>query len=281
VRWLKLIALSLVWPLYFVLAVLTHMGVTLFCPALRWQVISSLMRSFTVLVRVVLNIKIILEGEGNRPEKAGHFIVCNHLSYVDGIILGSIFPVIYVSKREVRGWPLIGQWTALLGTVFIDRKRKERTPLFVDEIVRKLRQKANVLVFPEGTSTNGERLLPFQSALFAASLSVRAPVVPITLTYRKVDGEPVSPANWDRVYWYGDMEFAGHFWALLGLRSVEVSVKIHPRIETRDYKNNSLSRKRLSLVCYDLVSGRLGAKGRSRGGLSSSLAPRSTGSSPR
>lgn len=254
VRWLKFVAISLLWPLYFVSAILTHVGVSLFCPSLRWKVLSKLIRSFNLLVRAVLNIKIILEGDRGRLDRGGHLVVCNHLSYVDGIILGSIIPLIYVTKKEVRHWPFIGQWTALIGTVFIDRKRKEKTPLVVDEISKRLRQKANVLVFPEGTSTNGEKLLPFQSAHFAAPLTARAQVVPVTLTYRMIDGRPLSPANRDLVYWYGDMEFAGHFWNLLALRSVEVSVKVHSIINTARYKNNSLGRKQLSLACHDLIS---------------------------
>jgi 1-acyl-sn-glycerol-3-phosphate acyltransferase len=204
---------------------------------------------------MILNIKITVEGQGDRLRSGAHFIVSNHLGYVDGIVLGSLFPVIYVSKKEVRGWPLIGQWTALCGTVFVDRKRKDKIPLLVEEIVTKLRQKANVLNFPEGTSTNGERLLPFQPALFAAPLRAHATVVPVTLTYRRINDRPLSPSNRDAVYWYGDMEFVGHFWNLLGLKTIDVVVKIHPAIETPRYKNDSAGRKQLSQACYDSITG--------------------------
>jgi 1-acyl-sn-glycerol-3-phosphate acyltransferase len=204
-----------------------------------------------------LNIRIAVEGERDRLESGSNFIVSNHLGYVDGIVLGSIFPVIYVSKKEVRRWPLIGQWTALCGTVFVDRKRRDKIPLLVEEIARKIKEKANILNFPEGTSTNGERLLPFQPAPFAAALRARTTVVPVTLTYSRIDDQPLSAANRDQIYWYGDMEFAPHFWNLLALRSIEVSVKVHPHIETSHYKNDSLGRKQLSQACYDYISGKV------------------------
>jgi len=255
VRWVKSIVLLLVWPIFFVIALLIHSGVSVLRLSLRWRWISRLTRCFAVMLRMILNVKITVEGERDRLRSGGCFIVSNHLGYVDGIVLGSMFPVIYVSKKEVRGWPLIGQWTALCGTIFVDRKRKDKIPLLVEEVVTKLRQKANILNFPEGTSTNGERLLPFQPALFAAPLRARATVVPVTLTYRRINDEPLSPSNRDRVYWYGDMEFVGHFWNLLALRTIEVALKIHPAIETSQYKNDSLGRKQLSQACYESISG--------------------------
>lgn len=254
-RWLKLIAISSLWSLFFVLMVLTHLGVSLFRLPRRWRIISRLKRNFDALLRVILNIKIILEGDRNCFKAKGAFIISNHLSYVDGIVLGSIFPVIFVSKKEVRRWPLVGQWTALCGTIFVDRVKKEKILPVVEEIAKRLRQGVNILIFPEGTSTNGERVLPFQSAFFAAPLSARATIVPVTLTYRWINQKPLSEANRDRVYWYGGMDFISHLWGLLALRRIEVSVKVHPGIETSCLQYSSQSRKGLSQACYDVITG--------------------------
>lgn len=256
-RPVKLVAFLLLLPIFFGLALLVHLGVSLLRLPGRWRWISRVTRMFARLLCAILNIRIAVEGQRDRLESGSNFIVSNHLGYVDGIVLGSIFPVIYVSKKEVRGWPLIGQWTALCGTVFVDRKRRDKIPLLVEEIAKKIKEKANILNFPEGTSTNGERLLPFQSALFAAALRARTTVVPVTLTYRRIDDQQVSSTNRDRVCWYGDMEFAPHFWNLLALRSIEVSVKVHPHIVTSHYKNDSLGRKQLSQACYDYISGKV------------------------
>lgn len=255
-RPVKLIVFLLTWVFLFIAALLVHLGLSLFRTRRRWRWISRLINwNFAALVRTVLNIKITVEGDRDHLESGGYFIISNHLGYVDGIVLGSVFPVIYVSKKEVRGWPLIGPWTALCGTVYIDRRRKDKIPLLVGEIARKLKQKANVLIFPEGTSTNGDQLLPFQSAHFAAALRAQAATVPVTLTYQRINHQPLTKDNRDRVYWYGDMEFLGHFWELLAVRSIEVTVRIHPAIETSGYRNDSSGRKALSEACYDSVAG--------------------------
>lgn len=256
-RPVKLIALLSAWTLFLTAALLVRLGLSLLKSPDRWRWISRLINwNFAAAVRVILNIKITVDGETESLQGGGYFIVSNHLGYVDGFVLGSIFPVIYVSKKEVRGWPLIGPWTALCGTVYIDRQRKDKIPLLVGEIAQRLKQKTNLLIFPEGTSTNGDRILPFQSAPFAAALRARATVVPVTLTYQRIDHQPLTKDNRDRVYWYGDMEFLGHFWGLLAARSIEVTVQVHPAIETARYKNDSSGRKALSQASYDSISGK-------------------------
>ena len=255
-RWLKLIALLSIWLFFFALVALVHLGISLFRLPGRWRIISRLARSFAVLMRGLLNIKVTLEGDGGHLGTGGQLVISNHLGYIDGFVLGSLFPLIYVSKSEVRQWPLIGQWLVLLGTIFIDRQRKEKIPHLVEEIRKKLREEANVLIFPEGTSTNGEKILPFQSAPFAAPLLAQAAILPVTLTYRRIDQEPLSETNRDRLYWYGDMEFASHLWGLLGIRCVEVSVKVHPRIETSHLQNSSRSRKELNQTCHAIIAGK-------------------------
>jgi 1-acyl-sn-glycerol-3-phosphate acyltransferase len=211
------------------------------------------MRSFTALLKSLLNVKITVEGATNSLSTGGQFIVCNHLGYLDGIVLGSLFPVIFVTKRQVKRWPVVGQLLTLLGTVFVDREDKRDMLRVVNRISQMLNHEANVLLFPEGTSSNGEKVLPFQPGFFAAPLIAGAAVVPVTLTYKSVDEQPVSAANRDRLYWYGDMNFAPHLWELLGANCVEVLVKIHPRIETSELENNSRGRKQLSQTCYGII----------------------------
>lgn len=259
-RLARVVILLICWPLFFLAALLAHGLLWLFASRRRWRWMSWLInRHFAALVRALLNIRVRIEGDLREAESGGCLIASNHLGYVDGVVLGSLFPLLYVSKKEVRRWPWIGAWTALCGTVYIDRQRKEKIPLLVAEIAEKLNQGANVLMFPEGTSTNGDRLLPFQAAPFAAPLRARAPVVPVTLSYRKVNGRPLSRDNRDLVYWYGDMEFLSHFWELLAVRRIEVTVRIHAAIQSSRYKNDSLGRKALSQRTYDAIAGRRAA----------------------
>jgi lyso-ornithine lipid O-acyltransferase len=256
-RWVRLAAFLSLWAFFFALVALVHVWVSALRLPNRWKIISRLSRSFTFLVRTILNIKVTVVGEEGQLENGGYVMICNHVSYVDGIILGSMFPIVFVSKREVKHWPIIGQWKTLCGTIFINRQRKDLVASLVKEMRRKLRQETNILLFPEGTSTNGERILPFQTAPLAAPLRNRSIIVPISLAYKGIENEPVTVANRDLLYWYGDMEFVPHFWKLLSLRSIEVIVTIQPKIECFRYKDNSAGRKKLAADCYDRVLGRL------------------------
>jgi 1-acyl-sn-glycerol-3-phosphate acyltransferase len=255
VRSVKAFLLAAIWPGFAAAVVLAHVAGLALGRAWRWKTISRLMCSFNRVIARLLNLKVEVDGSLDLPAQQGYLIASNHLGYIDGIVLAGLFPIIFVTKSEVRRWPLIGQWTALVGTIYVERNRKNKIPLFVEETADKLKLGVNVLIFPEGTSTAGEKILPFQSAHFAAPLKAGAPIVPVTIRYRAVDGEPISAQSRDRVYWYGDMEFAPHFWGLLGLRSLEVSVKIHSKLETAAYKNNSANRKQVSRTCRAIISG--------------------------
>jgi len=256
-RLLKLTAYLSLWAFFFGLVAMVHLWITVLGLPNRWKIISRLNRNFTLLLRVILNIKVTVEGDEGQLERGGYVIIGNHVSYVDGIVLGSIFPILFVSKREVKGWPIVGQWNTLCGTIFINRQRKELVGSLIEEMSGKLRQEANILLFPEGTSTNGERMLPFQTVPLAAPLRNRSIIVPTTIAYTSIDDKPISAANRDRVFWYGDMDFISHFWKLLALRSIEVLVTIQPKIECFRYPDNSAGRKKLAEDCYNRVLGRV------------------------
>lgn len=255
-RLLKLTAYLSLWAFFFGLVVTVHLWISVLGLPNRWKIISRLNRNFTLLMRVILNIKVTVEGDEGQLERGGYVIIANHMSYVDGIVLGSIFPIVFVSKKEVRSWPVVGLWNILCGTIFIDRQHKQEVGVMVDEMAAKLKQEANILLFPEGTSTNGERMLPFQTVPLAAPLRSRSIIVPTTLAYKSVEDRPVSPANRDLIYWYGDMDFISHFWKLMALRSVEALVTIQPKVECFRYPDTSAGRKKLAEDCYNRVLGR-------------------------
>ena len=256
-RWGKFAAIVSLWAFFFGLVVLVHLWISLLKLPNRWEIISRLTYSFTFLLRTILNIKVTVAGDAGQIDEGGTVIISNHLSYVDGLVLGSIFPVVFVSKREVKKWPVIGLWATLGGTIFINRQRKDEVGLLVVEMIKKLKEGANILLFPEGRATNGERMLPFQTAPLAAPLRNRSIIVPVTLVYTCVDDNPVSKGNRDLIYCYDDMDFVPHFWKLLSLRSIEVVVTVQPKIECSRYKDNSAGRKKLTLDCYNRVLGRV------------------------
>jgi lyso-ornithine lipid O-acyltransferase len=256
-RLLKLAAFLSLWAFFFALVATVHVWIYILGLPNRWKIVSRLNRNFTLLLRLILNIKVTVSGDEGQLERGGYVIIANHVSYVDGIVLGSIFPILFVSKREVKKWPIVGQWNVLCGSIFINRQRKGLVGALIRELTRKLKQEANILLFPEGTSTNGEKMLPFQTVPLAAPLRSRSIIVPVTVTYKTIDEQPVSSANRDLIYWHGDMEFVSHFWTLLALRNVEVLVTIQPKIECFRYPDNSAGRKKLAGDCYNSVLGRI------------------------
>lgn len=255
-RLLKLAAFLSLWLVFFALVAIVHLWIWVLGLPNRWKIISRLNRNYTLLLRLILNIKVTVSGDEGQLERGGYVIIANHVSYVDGIVLGSIFPILFVSKREVKKWPIVGQWNVLCGSIFINRQRKGQVASLVEEMTRKLRQEANILLFPEGTSTNGEKILPFQTVPLAAPLRNRSIIVPVTITYKSIDDQPVTTANRDSVYWYDDMEFVTHFWDLLALRGIEVLLAIQPKLECFRYPDNSAGRKKLAEDCYNRVLGR-------------------------
>lgn len=164
-----------------------------------------------------------VRAEGLPP--GGCLVVSNHLSYVDIPVLASLFPSIFVSKAEVKGWPLMGTVASVAGTIFVDRERKRGLPDVAEWIGRELAAGSSVVLFPEGTSSAGAELLPFRPSLLAPASSAGLPVAYAAITYRSPEGHP--PAS-ESICWWGGMTFGGHILGLLRLPRFEVEVRFGP-----------------------------------------------------
>ena len=220
----------------------------------RLRLLSEWTRNFCGYLRFILNVKVHVEGDTAGLREKGNFIISNHVGYLDGIILGSLFPLVYVSKSDVKKWPLFG-WMAMSGgTIFVDRKRKERSSDYIQEAAQMLKRKINVLIFPEGTSTNGERLRQFQSVHFQAPLEADSPIQPVSITYLSIDGKNVGPDNRDKVCWYGQVNFDAHIAIVLKLKEIVAKVVIHPKIEPAAFSKYDNSRKNLSEAIHNFYS---------------------------
>jgi 1-acyl-sn-glycerol-3-phosphate acyltransferase len=200
------------------------------------------------LVRVS-GFKVELVGQPCR--EAPVLYVANHCSYFDIMVLGSLLDAAFVAKKEVGTWPGIGFLATLSGTVYVERRaRHSRTQR--DEMKAKLDEEAQSLIlFPEGTSSDGKSVLPFKSALFSVAEAGGAalPVQPISLSYSGLDGLPMG-RNWRSYYaWYGDMELADHIWMALGLGRATVTVVFHPPVTMAALP----SRKALADHCHAAV----------------------------
>lgn len=155
------------------------------------------------------------------PPTPPFVLVCNHLSYVDILVLLAHIDGLMLSKAEVGSWPLIGYLARSTGTLFVDRRRAADIPRVLRTFEATWERGLGVAFFPEGTSTNGEEVLPFKSSLFAAPARAAMPVSVAAITYAALPG---APAAADSVCWWGDDEFAGHAWRLAGLRGIDATL---------------------------------------------------------
>ncbi len=168
------------------------------------------------LLRRLLRVRVRVVGAQMRDHPM--LIVANHISWLDIILVSSIAPVAFIAKREVAEWPLIGRAAKAQRSVFVDRARRHQTAAAVAEIARRLSEGTPVVLFAEGTSSDGNRVLPFRSALLGAvrdALAQAAPtqkilVQPLSICYTRFQGLPMGRQHRPLVAWYGDLDFVPH-----------------------------------------------------------------------
>jgi lyso-ornithine lipid O-acyltransferase len=175
----------------------------------------------------------------------------NHISYLDIEVFGSLIPGSFIAKNEVARWPLFGWLAKLQRSVFVDRQVRS-TAAQRDAIAERLATGDALILFPEGTSGDGNRVLPFKSALF--SVAERATeglaVQPVSIAYTRLDGMPIGRRYRPLFAWYGAMAMAPHLWTLLGLGTIEVVVEFHPATTFAERG----SRKALAQYCHERVA---------------------------
>ncbi len=176
----------------------------------------------------LLRIRVRVNGEPVRNRAV--FFVSNHVSWADILVIGSIAPVAFVAKREVRDWPLVGITAQLQRTVFVDRTRRHQTPESVSQIVKRLAGGTSVVLFAEGTSSDGNRVLPFRSALLGAVEEAASSgdssilIQPMSITYTAQHGIPMGRQRRPIVAWYGDLDFMPHIKAFIERSAVDAAV---------------------------------------------------------
>lgn len=225
-------------------------------PAYRWLPVI-----YHRVVCFILGIRIEIYGKPSRATPT--LFVGNHVSYLDVEVLSSILPVSFIAKSEVAGWPVFGWLARLQRTVFIERRR-HATRAGHDGIQRRLDAGDDLVLFPEGTSSDGTRVLPFRSALLGAT-QVRqgrdpVPVQPVTIAYARLDGIPVGRLCRPFFTWFGDMELAPHLWNMMALGEVVAVVVFHDVVDI----DRLGGRKKLTDHCFRTISGSVQAINRGR-----------------
>ena len=156
------------------------------------------------------------------PPPLGALVVSNHLTYMDIAAVGSVAPVVFVSKAEVRRWPFVGFVAALGGTVFVDRSRRRDVVRVLRGMKEALARGDRVLVFPEATSTDGSTIRPLKPALLAGAAERNSPVYWMTISYRTPPGSPTAR---ERVCWWQGIGFVPHVMGLFGLERAYCAIR--------------------------------------------------------
>lgn len=189
-------------------------------------------RQVCKLIGVRLNI------QGAVVRNAPVLLIANHSSWLDIPVLSAVAPVSFVAKKEVGSWPFVSSLARLQRTVFVDRQRRTAVGETASEISERLRRGDAIVLFAEGTSSDGNRVLPFLSSLFAAakpSTGTHANpaatlVQTISVVYTHVHGVPFGRADRPHTGWYGDMDMQSHAWALLKGGPLDAAITIGPPV---------------------------------------------------
>jgi 1-acyl-sn-glycerol-3-phosphate acyltransferase len=236
-----------------------------------WKLRDTLPVQYARALCTLLGIRI--ETYGRPCREKGVLLAANHTSYLDMPVLAAVIPLSFVAKSEVAKWPLFGTLSGLVRTVFVERERRSKAGLQRDRIRERLEQGGTVVLFPEGTSSDGNRVLPFKSALLSSADAMvledngqmrRVLVQPVSVAYTRLHGMPMGRELRPFFAWYGDMDLVPHLWEAFCLGPIDVMVHYHPLTVDR-----FPSRKELAAECERLVgegvahalAGRPGAAG--------------------
>jgi 1-acyl-sn-glycerol-3-phosphate acyltransferase len=190
-----------------------------------WGFIAS---NYYRVLTYIVGIRVRVVGEPVRDRAV--LLVSNHVSWADILVIGSIMPVAFIAKAEVRRWLLVGITAELQRTVFVDRTRRQQTGDAIAEIVQRIAGGTSMVLFAEGTSSDGNHVLPFRSALIGAAREVGARsesgilVQPMSIAYTAINGIPMGRQYRPIIAWYGDLDFMPHIKGLMDSGAVDAVV---------------------------------------------------------
>jgi 1-acyl-sn-glycerol-3-phosphate acyltransferase len=219
----------------------------------NWPMLRTLPVWFHRTVLKILNIKVEVVGEPS-PRDRPLLFVSNHNSWLDILVLGSTVPLVFIAKSEIANWPLFGTFARMQRSIFVDRSKRHGTGQVNQSIAKTLSAGDPVVLFGEGTSSDGNRVLPFRSALLgglrdAMEENGRGFVQPVSIAYRKFHGIPMGRQNRDIAAWYGDMDLIPHLLRVLREGSIDVTVAFGKVMEVaHEDDRKALSRKVESAV---------------------------------
>jgi lyso-ornithine lipid O-acyltransferase len=215
----------------------------------KWRLGRWLPMLFHRCVLRILNIRVHVVGEPAKDRPM--LILSNHVSWIDIIALGSQFPLSFIAKSEIEDWPLFGLMAKLQRSIFVDRTRRSATKDMTESIAARLEEGTPIVLFAESTTSDGNRILPFRSALVGAardailsdSPTQHVCLQPVALSYSGADGLPTGRMGRARIGWYGDMEMLPHLAGILRGGVLEMTISYGaPLSYDRDGNRKQLTR---------------------------------------
>ena len=199
--------------------------------ALRWNwpILHRLPLRFHRILLWLFGVRVT--EKGSAPGSAATLVVANHVSWLDIPVIGSLHPLSFIAKSEIEGWPVVGLLARLQRSVFIDRQRRKATAEVNDALAHRLVKGETIVLFAEGTTSDGNRLLPFRSSLVGAAQTAlmhdsveQVFLQPLAIAYTRRDGLPVTRRERPFIAWYGDMELGPHLGIFLEGHPLDVTV---------------------------------------------------------
>lgn len=178
-----------------------------------------LVRTWSRQMLAILGVELVLRGHA--PERGPVLLVANHISWLDILVMNAAHPARFVSKADVKHWPVLGALITGAGTLYIERESRRDAMRVVHQMADALKAGDTVAVFPEGTTGDGRDLLPFHANLIQAAISAHAPVMPVALDF--VDGS--SGQRSDAPLFIGDTTLLQSIWSTL--RAVDLQAVVH------------------------------------------------------
>ncbi len=244
-RWLRRVVFALGWTLPSMLVQAVMLALP--GPGKRWFA-----RVYWAGISRVLGVERRVVGHvaaGGRPI----LFACNHTSWLDVPVLGGTLEACFVAKAEVGTWPMVRTVARLGRTVFVSRRASE-TGRERDSMRARLLAGDDLILFPEGTSSDGTRVLPFRSPFFAIAEPVDGeptPLIqPVSVVFDRLDYLPARRSTRPVTSWYGDMDLGGHFWRLARYRHLRATVVLHDPVDPADYP----SRKAIAQAVWHIIS---------------------------
>lgn len=216
----------------------------------RLRKLSAVASFFSSLALRVLKVSVNVIDDKNLQNADSALIVSNHLSYLDIFITSSIIPSVFIAGIDgVQENFLIGGVTKLSGSIFVERKTRSSLSNDIRAISDILPHNINLVLYPEGTTTDGSTVYPFKSSLFLPAVEAEMYVLALCFKYRKINGKDIDASNRDNVLFYGNMEFFPHIFNLMTLDSIEIDVHIIDLVRSSEYTD----RKHLRDITYEKI----------------------------